>query len=471
MTPHLYHTYAIIPHPTEPCVQALPSDAGWVLPSFVAADLYYNDTKTINARIGALIRADVLTLRSITRWREEIDGVIHRHLIDEMVIRDAAEPHDGTWVSRADLSLATTQLEQVVDGWFAERKRGTSSTPMDRLRALWSYPGWFERAVEWIDMQLANQRIQRSAPVEQFRIWSLTAVLRAPTASGDLYFKAVPPIFKREPALTEALVRQYPQHLPVLLAVDAAQGWLLMRDFQAQKLADIADYAMWEAAIRRYAQLQIDQIGQTDALLALGCGDRRLNVLDNQIEPLLDSLPELSAGHFTDDEMSQFRAVIPQLRAMIRELAAGPIPPSLVHGDFHANNLAVKHKTNKTSDGDRLLHQMLYFDWTDGCIAHPFFDLIVFLHDSDYGSFGCPGDAKVQLQTAYLEPWAEFISPFAPPEILRSLLTLAYPLGLLHQAISYQGILEGIEPAMRWQFDFAPPDYLRSMLRSMPDNG
>ena len=54
---------------------------------------------------------------------------------------------------------------------------------------------------------------------------------------------------------------------------------------------------------------------------------------------------------------------LPQLHDLIGHLAAGPLPETLVHGDFHPWNVQ--------RDGDRLV----IFDWSDACWGHPFFDV------------------------------------------------------------------------------------------------
>ena len=81
------------------------------------------------------------------------------------------------------------------------------------------------------------------------------------------------------------------------------------------------------------AELHRAWTGRADELLALGPQDRRVEA------------PELAA-----------------------------LPDTLVHGDFHPGNAFF--------DGDRAV----IFDWSDACVAHPLFDLHLYLHNLGDGA-------------------------------------------------------------------------------------
>ena len=71
----------------------------------------------------------------------------------------------------------------------------------------------------------------------------------------------------------------------------------------------------------------------------------------------------------------------------VRGLWACGLPDALSHGDLHLGNVAY--------DGQ----QLRVFDWTDGCVSHPFLDgshLVYFSRDN-------PGDPA--LARAFAEPW------------------------------------------------------------------
>ena len=115
--------------------------------------------------------------------------------------------------------------------------------------------------------------------------------------------------------------------------------------------------------------------------------------------------------------------------ARLGELA---VPQTLMHGDLNTGNVALV-------DG-----RCVFFDWTDACVGHPFFDLVTLLAENpDYGE-RLPDvlSARERLIDAYLGEW----SAYEPMDRLRKAWALAEPLGWLHQAISSQYLLRSLEP-------------------------
>ena len=220
---------------------------------------------------------------------------------------------------------------------------------------------------------------------------------------------------------------------------------MLLEDFGAE-LRSMPTLDKWERAIRRFGQLQIQSVPVVEELLAVGCLDRRLDVLAQQIDPLLNDEPIMA--FLTPQEIVQLQALAPRLKALCSELAAYRVPYSLNHGDLQGGNI-----TGET---------LQFFDWTDACIAHPFFDM-------------CPVTAYIEYQTPggrervldmYLNLWTDF----EPIERLRELWRLAEPLGALHQAISYQHIFSALEPNSKPEVVDEMLGWLRCIMRTMPEN-
>src|SRR5215211_6850359 len=260
----------------------------------------------------------------------------------------------------------------------------------------------------------------------------ISSVLEVPTDAGDVYFKAVPPLFGHEPKLTAELGRRHPGRVTSVLAVDVERHWLLMDDLGGTELGDVSDPAAWENALRSYAELQLAWVGDADRLIELGCRDRRLDALAAEIEPTLADplLTELPRG-LSEEELSQLPALSARLAEAVARLRALEIPSTLEHGDLHAGNVRVRV-------GGPVFH-----DWTDGCLSVPFFSLVPFLEHDPFG-----GD---RLRDAYLEPWSSLL----PADRLREAYVLAGTLGRFHLAVSYRWIAHAAGRHQRWELGAA----------------
>jgi hypothetical protein len=111
-------------------------------------------------------------------------------------------------------------------------------------------------------------------------------------------------------------------------------------------------------------------------------------------------LPEELSGHL--DRVAELR-----------------LPVTLVHGDFHPWNVIV---------GERVV----LADWSDACLSHALFDL------ATYGW----GDDRPALLAAY--------------GVSAETFALVEPLACIHHAISYERILDAMEPSDRWYFADVP---------------
>lgn len=215
------------------------------------------------------------------------------------------------------------------------------------------------------------------------------------------------------------------------LAVDAERRWMLLPDL-GRPVGRQAPRETCLEVWREYGALQVEAVQRTDALLAIGCLDRRLPVLAEQLEPLADFCD--GCANLSAEVKAGLRAALPRLRALCAEAAEYGVPASLVHGDLHLDNVA--------RPGGRFI----FFDWTDACLAHPFLDLIDIVNEPDAAVRG-------QLREQYLSRW----TGYETPERLRELWALAIPLCAAHQAVSYQHLLQGVEPSERPLLNWSMP--------------
>lgn len=435
------HLFAALRNPHEPKILMLRSDRVWRLPHVLVPERagFANGGKLVAAFERRLGTRPWL-LRQIRFIDDE--AAQRREVVYELDVLDRAwaAPAHGRWVGRSDLDrlpLADEPHRELLDRYLDSLERGAAPPE----RPPWARPGWLDDVRAWIEREAA-QLGHTVTGIEQVKHWSISSVLRVTTDGPDLYFK-VParlPLFADEGALTARLAERFPDHVLAPLAVESEQGWILLPEF-----GELFDF--WGAPLelrcemlRRFAELQRRSASIADELLEDGCLDRRLDVLERQVGQLLDE--PAAVAQLTPEEVAALREQKPALQEVCRRLAGLDLPATLVHGDLHVLNVA-RH------DG-----KLVYFDWTDACIAHPFIDLISLQWEDEAG--------RAAMLSAYLEPWEGVESP----ERMLEAVGLAAVVIPLHHAVSYWQIVAALEPAAKPELD-ATHTFLREALEKL----
>jgi hypothetical protein len=359
------------------------------------------------------------------------DGSAEQEL--ELADEEWRLPANGRWAARDDVErLRLTDADRALVAAYLD---GLGHVPA--ARSAWSLPGWRDELGAWLDAEL--QRLgRRLVELEQVKVWGISTVLRVQTDRGELWFKvsAQLPLFVNEAVVTQRLARRFPGYVPAPVAVEPRRGWILLEPFEVVDWGAPLDVRC--ELFRRFAGLQVRTAELTKGLLADGCLDRRLGVLEDQVDELLADRRALH--RLTTAEVRALRRLAPRLHELIGRLDALGLPPTLVHGDLHPANVA------------RVDGEIVYFDWTDGCVAHPFVDLHSLQWERDEA-------AREAILDAYLEPWREV----ATEETLREAVVLARVVTPLHHAVSYSTIARSLEPASRSELD-ATHDFLREAM-------
>ncbi|MGZ0151469.1 aminoglycoside phosphotransferase family protein [Kribbella sp. WER1] len=309
-------------------------------------------------------------------------------------------------------------VDAVVVGCLAEEPVTYEMRPVDEL------PEWFDETLRWI-----GQQVTATGPWVQVKTWGLSNVLRIPTADGDVYFKALsqastdpdalPFLFAHEPRFLQRASADRPGEIPAPIAIDEERAWLLLPDV-GTPLGRETDVSVWIDAVRNHARLQRSYAREPERLLEYGCSDRRLAVLATELDLLLE--PNKLTQRLAPEDLAKLPDRAKQLHAAIDELAEIGIPETLLHGDLHPRNVAVR-------DG-----KVLAFDWTDAALAHPFLDLVTFVEERS------PLSSDARVRDAYLAEWEEY----ATPPDLRRALHLAEELGTLYQTITYLHLVDHV---------------------------
>jgi aminoglycoside/choline kinase family phosphotransferase len=308
---------------------------------------------------------------------------------------------------------------------------------------------------EWIEAELGKDGRSLTGPLDQFHVRHWSTVIRVPTAGGLLYFKAAPEQLAYEAALTVALARRHPDALPPVVAADAGRGWLLLGD-GGQRLREPlraeGSGARWQTLLPQYAEMQKDLASHSEELLALGVPDRRLAHLPEHLAMLIEAAQSQALpppDGLSDAEYRRLETLSGAFPELCAALAAGPIPESLDHGDFHDGNVFWQNG------------RYTIFDWGDSGVAHPFFSLrptFVSLENS----LGAEKAAAwlAPLRDAYLAAWREY----GAADALRATFRQAQRLAPLIAALRWRAALSLLETPGQSDYAHAAPSLLRELL-------
>ncbi|HXJ82638.1 MAG TPA: hypothetical protein VMS64_28615 [Candidatus Methylomirabilis sp.] len=439
----------------DPAVLLLPAPEGWALPRLQLNEQRAAGASLINRAARDLLGVEVSVLRCL---RDDPAGRV-RQQVHDLDIHDGqwTPPADGLWITRSTLdtaALARPDQRDILERWFQDRQM--DARPSDGRD--WIRPGWRDDALAWAGRELIRLGLPRIDEVEQVRVWEFSHVLRLRTAAGDLYLKARPRSGTNELLLTRYLARRFPAWMPVVLAADEERRWLLMRASVGPALMDTSDPSRWEQAAATCARVQIDCIGRSAELVALGCPVRPLDWLEAEIRPLLDDTAALQPGDgeaLTDAEVAELRGLRVELQAMCRELAALGVPLSLEHGDLWAANVIVEER------------DCVLIDWEDACVSHPFLSAFLLLASPEHSeALAEASEARAHIRTAYLAPWREWAAAEGwPVGRLERAFDLAQRLAGAYYAVQFRRFsLPVIETS--WEVRAFVPFFLRALLRA-----
>jgi hypothetical protein len=416
----------LIPHPRRSAVLAAEGESSsgsmvpWRLPSVRVS----GTEPTLPTILDAIDEVDlhagvVLRLITIPTPRDEMSEAPRREKRDltlmlEFDALDVDAPSGWVWKD-ADAD-ATTLLEPAafrgaVESWVDEQITGPSP-----LRPPWSRPGWFARASDWMLARMSEQGRPATAEPHQHQVWGVSAVVRAPSAEGDVFLKCSAGAFHREALVTRALADAMPEVVPEVIAVEADEGWLLMRDLDALELGE-QDQSRWHVGLTSLAGIQRSWTDRTDEMVALGLPIRSLTELAQDVEEIAADGATLS--RLPIDVRERWLVATPTLIEFCRRLDRIGPSPTLVHGDFHPWNVASGPTATRV------------FDWTDAAISHPFVDVVTYVLRTDDIAL------RRSLLDGYLDAWAEEM----PGEVLSEAAELALVVGALYQVQTYRRLL------------------------------
>jgi hypothetical protein len=443
--------HLIILHPEQVCLLMQQHHDGWLLPLVVLTE--YQSIGVLLQQLRHGLALESALLRCIEMRYNQKQASWECIYLLECIDPGWNPPAHMHWIGQEQIDqipLLHSEQREAIAHCLHEEVAGV----VPALRPRWERRGWFSSTVTWLQASLTSLGYRQTGAIEQVQLWCFACVLRIPTTSGMLYFKASPvlgsngtngrPCFwTNEVDLTQMVAKQYPAHLPVPVLVDTQQGWMVVKD-AGVLLDEQPEQERWENALQAFSHLQLASTARVDQFLTSGCPDRRLEKLREHLDLLIADREVFSL--LTRDEREQVRKALPRCHALCGQLERLPISASLVHGDLYPGNIAFGHGTPT------------FLDWADGCISHPFFDIMRFCLSSRLR--GMP-QKRAQLQAAYVAPW----KAIASGEQLQKAMALVEVLGRLHQAISFQQALRLVEPPWERSIRDSLTFWLRSFLQ------
>lgn len=209
----------------------------------------------------------------------------------------------------------------------------------------------------WLESAL-NSEIVLAQPLAH----DLAFIVRLEAKGESYYFKAGDRTLEAD--VTAYLSRHHLAYVPRVVAFDTEKDWLLTAA-SGQHLATFADINFWETALATLATLH-QQIDVAE-LQHLGCPFDDFETLLDRGESFLQNKNVLRHWGMSDLQMEHLHQVILPFQQAHRSVLALGLHPCGVHGDAHPMNVLV-HEEN-----------LLWFDWREARVAHPFTDIGWFL--------------------------------------------------------------------------------------------
>lgn len=288
--------------------------------------------------------------------------------------------------------------------------------PRSGERPGWERPEWLGEAVAWSSQVLETGGHVPDAAVV-VKSWPCSAVIRMDTLAGkSFFFKAVHAKPPAEPAVLAMLSRRGVTAVPRPIAVDIERRWMVVPGH-----SDVRPSSTTQV-LGDFANLQLEVSGDLRPWRDLGAPLLDARVLPERFAEALDLI----------DESADRARVLDDVAHHCDRLAVSPIGNAVVHQDLRDENIAA-------DDG------LLFFDWADIALAHPFFSAVRYL---DFQ--GCNlVRSSAEIQTPLQEAVDAYLRPFAA----------RYGEDRARRDFATVWLLQGVFMLVRWrrELDFVDP--------------
>ena len=285
------------------------------------------------------------------------------------------------------------------------------------LRQIWARPGGPAELLAWADDRLARAGLDRSGRAQQMRTWNLSALWRIPTRGGRVWLKAVPDFFAHEGAVIDWIGAPVAPRL-----IDFAAGRALLVDIEGPANHEVRDPGALSPMVELLTGLQRRALGRLPELIALGVPDRRLSTVVDRVSAVLEQW----GSAIEPAERRSLEAMVAGLPARVAAIVDCGVPDTLVHGDFHAGNVAGR-------PGEYVI-----LDWGDSFVGHPLLDELAFVER-------LPPAVQIAARGWFVDAWRRAVPGSQPARAIE----LLEPLVSLEAAAMYARFCAAIEPDER----------------------
>jgi hypothetical protein len=436
--------FVVLPDSTRQRIALVRCGSAYQLPQFKRdPDTRFNTVGSVNDAIATAWGIRVTVARCLVDGNDEKDAVFVLHNHDEQ----AALPPQAEWVEISRLNaldyVSPTPHQHILD-WL----KSTQDEAWKRIP--WSSPNWFTRATKWIHETVQASGARVIGEPKQIRTWAISCVYRVETTGGMLYLKGLPDLLGHEPMLTQYLLKQFPENIPEVTAIEPNELWMLTKEMRGPEPQNRAD---WESVFRTLSQFQHHCNQNLEELLHFGVKDRPLAKLPELLEPVIAELdrPEMRAFYeVTAQEAETLTGRIRALPGLCADLAECGIPDTLIHGDLWGPNVIMRDEFSGKSP--------IIYDWSDAAISHPYFDIFCLLWAEKV-------DAKrIEEKEAQIKVWSESY----PQKTVMRAFELAEQIAPYYYLIAWRNVELHAPLQSRWELMYLLLRFVRRILNQSP---
>lgn len=437
--------YVVLPDHTGQRIALVPRADAYQLPEFKReADTRFNTVGTANDAVMAAWRIRVTVARCLAAGSDETPAVFILHNQDAT----SSLPAEGQWIEITRLKeLAYTtpvQRKYVLDWLVSEQDETWKHLP-------WSSATWLSKVTKWIHQTVQSSGAKVIGELHQVRTWAISCVYRVETSAGTVYFKALPAFLGHEPTLTQYMARHFPQNLPDVTAIEPNEHWMLTKEMGGPEPESKAD---WELVLRTLIRIQDHCKQNLTELLGFGVKDRPVARLPKLLEPVIAELTRAEMRAFYEVNEAEAERLAGRLRALpelCAELTACGIPDTLMHGDLWGPNVIMRDTFSSKSP--------IIFDWTDGAISHPFFDIFCLL-------WAEKNDAKRRdAKEAHINVWSDLY----PHKTVMRAFELAERVAPYYYLIAWRNYQLHAPTQSRWELMYLMLRFVRKIVDQSDD--